>query len=276
MTGALPGPALLFCPADRPDRFQKAVDAADLVVLDLEDAVADPDKEAARRALRITPIDPDRVIVRINPVGTAHHERDLEVLSHTRYRRVMLAKTETVEDLYTLARWQVIALCETARGVLNAPAIAAAAPVIALMWGAEDLIASIGGRSSRRVDGGYRDVARHARSRVLLAAAAAGLSAIDSVYLNFGDLDGLAAEAEDAAASGFSLKACIHPSQVPVVRQAFRPDANQLEWALEVLAAAHAGGVHTLGGQMIDAPLVRQAEAITAAAARFGESPGSD
>ena len=121
MSGALRGPALLFCPADRPDRYQKAVDAADLVVLDLEDAVADSNKEAARHALRTTPIDPARVVVRVNPVGTTHHERDLEALSRTRYRRVMLAKTETVQDLYTLAHWQVIALCETARGVLNAP-----------------------------------------------------------------------------------------------------------------------------------------------------------
>ena len=134
-------------------------------------------------------------------------------------------------------------------------------------WGAEDLIASMRGRTSRFPDGRYRDVASHARSAVLLAASAYGRPAIDSVYVNIPDLDGLAAEAEDAAASGFALKACIHPSQVPVVRAAFRADEEQIAWARRVLAAARDGGGRDggavkVGGQMIDAPLLRQAEAI--------------
>jgi citrate lyase subunit beta / citryl-CoA lyase len=104
----------------------------------------------------------------------------------------------------------------------------------------------------------------------LLAAAAAGKLAVDSVYVNIGDLDGLAAEAEDAVASGFARKAAIHPSQVPVIRAAYRPDEGQVAWARRVLDAVAAGagagtGVIKVDGQMIDAPLIRQAEAILGA-----------
>ena len=267
---ALPGPALLFCPADRPDRYAKALAAADGVILDLEDAVSADNKDAARAALASTLLDPARVIVRVNPAGTAEHAADLAALRPTGYRRIMLAKAETGAQLAELGgAWQVVALCETARGVVNASEIAAAPNVIALMWGAEDLIASMRGRTSRYSDGRYRDVALHARSTVLLAAAAHGKPAIDSVYVDIPDLDGLAAESEDAAASGFALKACIHPSQVAVIRRAFQADDAQVAWARRVLEAARDGDARDKGaikvdGQMIDAPLIRQAEAILA------------
>jgi citrate lyase subunit beta / citryl-CoA lyase len=258
----LPRPALLFCPADRPDRYAKALAAADLVVLDLEDAVRPAAKQAARAALTANPVDLERVMIRVNAVGTAEFEADLAALRDTEYRMVMLPKAEDVAQLGPLARWQVVALCETPLGVLNAAALAAAPGVAALMWGAEDLMAAMNGRSSRRADGGYRQVALHARSAVLLAAAAHGKDAIDSVYIDMADLKGLATEAEDAAASGFALKACIHPTQVPVVRAAFRADETQVAWARRVLAAVNEGGVATVDGQMIDAPLIRQAEHI--------------
>jgi citrate lyase subunit beta/citryl-CoA lyase len=135
------------------------------------------------------------------------------------------------------------------------------------MWGAEDLVAALGGRSSRHATGPYRDVARHARSAVLLAAAASGTAAVDSVYLDIPDLAGLRAEAVDAGASGFLAKACIHPSQVSVVREAFRPSDAELEWARRVLAAADgAHGVFAFEGRMIDAPLLRHAEHVLRAA----------
>jgi citrate lyase subunit beta/citryl-CoA lyase len=258
----LPRPALLFCPADRPDRYAKALAAADLVVIDLEDAVRPAAKEEAREALLANPIDPERVTVRVNAVGTPEFEADLAALRGTAYRTVMLPKAEDATQLGPLARWQVIALCETPLGVLNAAALAAAPGVTALMWGAEDLIASMNGRTSRLGDGRYRQVALHARSAVLLAATAYGKDAIDAVYIDIGDLPGLAAEAEDAAASGFALKACIHPTQVPVVRAAFRADAAQVAWARRVLAAVSEGGVASVDGQMIDGPLIRQAEHI--------------
>ncbi len=266
----LPGPALLFCPADRPDRYGKALAAADAVILDLEDGVGAEGKDAARAALAASELDPARVIVRVNATGTAEHAADIAALRRTGYRQVMLPKTETRAQLDELGGdWQVVALCETALGIVNAAEIAAAPNVIAVMWGAEDLIASMRGRTSRLPDGRYRDVARHARSAVLLAASAYGRQAIDAVYVNIPDLDGLAAEAEDAAASGFALKACIHPSQVAVVRKAFRADEAQVAWARRVLAAARGAGAGDKGaikvdGQMIDAPLIRQAEAILA------------
>jgi citrate lyase subunit beta / citryl-CoA lyase len=266
----VPGPALLFCPADRPDRYAKALAAADVVVLDLEDGVGASGKDAAREGLvatlaamsAVTPADSTRVIVRVNAPGTPEHEADIEALRKTPYRLIMLPKSERREQLDALADWQVVALCETPLGILAAAGLAAAPNVIAMMWGAEDLIAAMKGRTSRHADGRYRDVALHARSSVLLAAAAHGRPAIDSVYTNIPDLDGLAAEAQDAASSGFKLKACIHPTQVSVVRAAFRADEAQAEWARRVIAAARDGGAIAVDGQMIDAPLIRQAEAI--------------
>lgn len=263
MTTPLPGPALLFCPADRPDRFARAAAAADAVILDLEDGVAPDDKPRARRAVQETLLDPERTIVRINPAGTDDAARDLDILATTPYGIVMLAKAEAAAQAAALAPRQVIALCETPRGVLAAPQLAAVPNVIALMWGAEDLVAAIGGRSSRRTDGRYREVARYARSAVLLAAAASLTAAVDSVYLDIGDLDGLRDEADDGAASGFAAKACIHPGQVPVVRAAFRPTDEEVDWARRVLAAAEkSAGVFAFEGRMVDAPVLRHAEQV--------------
>jgi citrate lyase subunit beta/citryl-CoA lyase len=178
-----------------------------------------------------TPRDPTRVIVRVNATGTAEHAADLAALRQTGYRLVMLPKTESRAQLDAFGgEWQLVALSETVLGIDSAPHVAAAPTVTAVMWGAEDLIASMHGRSSRLPEGRYLDVARHARSAVLLAAAS-GKAAIDAVCVNIPDLDGLAAEAQDAAASGFALKACIHPSQVPVVRTAFHADQTQVAWA---------------------------------------------
>jgi citrate lyase subunit beta/citryl-CoA lyase len=256
------GPALLFCPADRPHLFAKALDRADLVAIDLEDAVAAADKLAARAAIVANPIDPDRTVIRINAHATADYNADLEALDATSYRVVMLPKSESVEQVRALARWRVIALCETPLGIFNAQAIAAADNVVGLMWGSEDLMATMGGRSSRDDDGRLRGIAEHARSTVLLAARAYGRQAIDSVYTDIADLDGLARESTDAVASGFDVKACIHPSQVPVVRRSFRPTDAQLDWARRVLEAMSSNGVTRLDGQMIDAPVAQRAQSM--------------
>ncbi|TLM74129.1 CoA ester lyase [Pseudarthrobacter sp. NamB4] len=266
------GPALLFCPADRPERYQKAATRTDAVILDLEDAVAPGDKQRARGAILaqvgatgdVPELEPTRTIVRINPAGTEEFEKDLHCLAHTPYRTVMLAKAETAEQLEALEGYHVVALCETALGVLNAPAIAAAPNVVALMWGAEDLLATLGGTSSRKDGGGYRDVALHARSSVLLAARAFGKEAIDAVYVNIPDLAGLAAEAADAVASGFSSKACIHPSQAAVVRGAYAPSEAEVAAAAALLRAASAAGsgVFQYNGKMIDGPILKHAEAV--------------
>ena len=261
--------AWLFCPADRPERFEKAAAAADVVILDLEDGVAPADRAAARQGLIDVRLDADRTVVRLNPHGTEEHAADLQALRQTDYFRVMLAKSESAAQVASLAPLHVIALCETPRGVLNAVEIADSPAVTGLMWGAEDLVAGLGGRSSRYGEGPsngtYRDVARHARSQVLLAAGAAGKLAIDSVYLNINDLKRLAAEAADAVQVGFGAKACIHPSQVAVVRTAYKPTEQEAAWASRVLAAAATQpGVFQFEGQMVDEPVIRQARAILA------------
>lgn len=266
------GPALLFCPADRPERFDKALQRADAVILDLEDAVAPTNKDAARDALVSHPIDPARTIVRVNGFATDDFEADLAALRTTAYTRVMLPKASSAAELAALDGFEVIALCETAAGVLAAPSLAAVEHVRALMWGAEDLVASIGGSSSRHDDGTdrdgtYRDVARFARASVLLAGAANDTAVIDSVYLDIPDVAGLAAEARDAVASGFAATACIHPSQVETIRTAYRPTAGQIEHARAVLAAAESErGVFTFEGQMVDEPVLRHARALLARA----------
>jgi citrate lyase subunit beta/citryl-CoA lyase len=255
------GPALLFCPADRPDRFAKALDRADAVILDLEDAVAAAGKPAARTALVEHPLDPARVLVRVNPPSTPDFAADLAALAATSYRRIMVAKADA--SLPAVPGFEVVGLCETAAGVLDARDLARRPEVIALMWGAEDLIASLGGTSSRTRKGRYREVVRHARAAVLLAAGAEGVAAIDAVHLAIDDLDGLRAEAEDAVASGFTATACIHPSHVAVIRDAYRPAPDEVAAARRLLDAAAAGGaVFQHEGRMIDGPVLRHAEAI--------------
>lgn len=264
----IPGPALLFCPADRPERFEKALAVADGVIIDLEDGVAPEHKAAARGALIDADLDPERVIVRVNPVRTPEHDADLLALAQTDLRTIMVAKAASPKRLGRIdPRFSVIAQCETAAGILAAEKIAALDRVVGMLWGVEDLIASLGGTSSRRPKGAYRDVARHARSHVLLAAAAAGVPAIDAVHLDIADLKGQRREAADAAASGFAATACIHPTQVEVVREAYLADPEAVSWAARLLAAA-AGqrGVFRFEGRMIDEPVLQHARRILARA----------
>jgi citrate lyase subunit beta/citryl-CoA lyase len=257
------GPAWLFCPADRPDRYGKALERADRVILDLEDAVATDRKDFARTALLEQPLDTDRVIVRINALTSAAGQADLETVWQSPYRTVMVPKVEDPTELDALDGLEAVALCETAAGVLAAPDIARHANVTGLMWGAEDLVADMGGRASRDPDGRYYGFARGARSRILLAAAAARVIAVDGVYLDIGDHNGLREESREAVDSGFTVKACIHPSQTPVVREAFRPTLKQVAWAKAVLAG-DSGGVAAINGIMVDGPVVLQAQHILA------------
>lgn len=260
MTNLGLGPAILFCPADRPDRYAKALDRADAVILDLEDAVAPPARNSARESLVLHQLDPERTIIRINAAGSEDFRLDLLALKQTDYRYVMLAKTESLESLARLTDYSVVALCETALGVVNAPVLATAENVVALMWGAEDLVASLDGTSSRHSNGLYRNVAGLARSQILLAAGAAGKAAWDSVYLDIGDLAGLFSEAEDARASGFTAKVSIHPRQMQVIREAFAPTTSEVEFASGLLAAAgQARSVFSFEGRMVDEPVLRQA-----------------
>ncbi|MCS3780971.1 HpcH/HpaI aldolase/citrate lyase family protein [Tsukamurella ocularis] len=265
-----PGPAILFCPADRPERYAKAAERADAVILDLEDAVTADARPAAREALIAGDLDPATTIVRVNAFGTYDFAEDIKALRRTAYRVVMLAKTESAHQLDKLAQvdgLQVIALIETPLGAVNVNEIAAHPRCVGLMWGAEDLVAAMGGRSSRFADATYRDVPRHVRSATRLAAAAHGKFALDAVHIDIADTEGLAAEAEDAVALGFAATVCIHPSQAAVIRAAYRPTDDEIAWAREVLEAeAGNNGVYQVRGQMIDAPLLAQARAIVARA----------
>ncbi|GAA1751453.1 CoA ester lyase [Nostocoides vanveenii] len=265
MTAWQPGPAWLFCPADRPDRYAKAAGRADVVIIDLEDAVA-PDRKAQARAdlTAYGDCDPERTLVRVNPAGTADHERDLEALARNQIRRVMLAKTELPEDVTGLSGYDVVALFETPRGIVRAAEIMRVPHVVGAMWGAEDLVAAMGGTSSRDAVGAYRPYAVHAQSVALLAAKAEGKLAIDAVHLDIPDLDGLRAETATAAASGFDAKALIHPGHVGVVREVYAPTPERVAWAERVLAgvAEHGAGVFSLDGQMVDGPVVAQARRV--------------
>jgi citrate lyase subunit beta/citryl-CoA lyase len=253
----------LFCPADRPERFEKAARAADVVLLDLEDGVAPERRDLARAAIRDAELDPDTTMIRLNPVGTDDHHRDLDAVRATNYRKVMLAKTSSADEVSGLAPFEVLALCETPRGVRAAHDIAACSNTIALMWGSEDLVAALGGSASRHADGSLRDLARYARAKVLVDAGAEGVGTLDTVYLDFGDLEGFRREAQDAAAMGFMATPCVHPSQVAVVREAYRPSERQVAFARDVLAAVEShGGVTRIGDVMVDGPVVAQARQV--------------
>jgi citrate lyase subunit beta/citryl-CoA lyase len=191
------------------------------------------------------------------------HPLDLEALARTPYTTVMLAKTESGEQVAALAPLDVVVLIETPLGALNVVESSQAENAFAVMWGAEDLFAVLGGTANRYPDGSYREVARHVRSQSLLAAKAYGRLALDSVYLDIKDLDGLRAEVDDAVAVGFDAKVAIHPSQIAVIREGYQPSADQVRWARHVLEAARdERGVFQFEGIMVDAPVLRRAERI--------------
>lgn len=270
----LPGPALLFCPADRPDRFAKAMARADGVILDLEDAVAPAARGSARIAVREAfgtldspgPLDPDRAIVRINPLQTNDAVRDLSALKGTRCRTIMIAKAEVPAAV--LPGLQTIQLVETLRGLDHINELAAAPGCVGLMWGSDDLAADLGGRASRRSDSTLLPHAQHLRVETLLAARRYGRLAIDGPLLELADEEGLVAEAQDAAAMGFWGKSAIHPVQVAAIRRGFEPTHEDVRRAEGILFAASIGGVTTHEGRMVDGPVVAQAHAILAAARR--------
>ncbi|QZX98969.1 HpcH/HpaI aldolase/citrate lyase family protein [Halobaculum rubrum] len=271
----MPRRSVMFSPGDRPELLRKApATGADTIVFDLEDAVAPGRKAEARAAVRDVLSDPDfdpeaEVCVRVT--GTETY-RDLEVVADggADFDAVMFPKAESadaVEHLGDQLREHdrpvpVIALIETARGVLGAEAIADARPTDAVAFGAEDLSADLG---ATRTDEGTEVL--YAREKAVAAAAAAGVDAIDTVYTDFGDEPGLAEETRFAATLGYDGKMAIHPSQVPVINEAFTPEGDEISWAKSVLAARDAAaaddrGVFEVDGEMVDAPLIAQAERV--------------
>ncbi|GAA2037422.1 CoA ester lyase [Yaniella flava] len=276
------GPALLFVPADRPERYAKALERSDAIIIDLEDAVAVQDRPAAREALakHLAAMDDAsaaRTVVRINPVEDHDFTEDVALLSNTAVRHVMVPKVESHQGVDEVAKALegvgLIVLCETAAGVLEAARIAQHPAVTALMWGSEDLMASTGGSSSRFSDGTYRDVPRFARAQVLLAAAAAGKASIDTIHTDLSPTEQLVAEAQDAVATGWSAKACIHPAQVAVVREAYTPTPQELDYAQALLTEVdNHGGVFQFRGSMVDGPLIAHAKIVVERAQKLARS----
>lgn len=265
-----PGPAWLFCPADRPERYPKALAVADVVILDLEDAVAPANRPTAREALTALAesgaLVPERTVVRVNGAETADHAADLAATAAAGITTVMLAKSEDAAGIAAIDH-RVVLLAETPRGIEYAAELAAVDNVIALMWGADDLVAGLGGTGSRYVTGPgagrYRDAVRYARSRALIAAKAHRRLALDNVYMDIPDTTGLAEECEDAVAVGFDAKVAIHPSQVAVIRAAYTPTAERIDWARRLLAqVGEDRSVTTFEGRMVDGPIYAQAERV--------------
>ncbi|MGP6174994.1 HpcH/HpaI aldolase/citrate lyase family protein [Corynebacterium sp. A21] len=267
MESLILGPALLFAPAHRPELLAKAAARADMVIIDLEDGAGDGDRDASRQVVRDSTLDPSRTIVRV--VGPQHPDfaGDVAMLKETDYRLVMVPKI--IDHIPAeLAGLLVIAMVETPQALLNIAEITAQEDVVGLFWGAEDLTALLGGTHSRyqadeAMSGTYREPLRLARAQVLLHAAAHGKFALDAIHADFRDDTGQRAEAVDAARIGFAGTACIHPSQVTVVREAYRPEPTQVEWAQQILAGGEqGGGAYQVSGAMVDAPIIAQAQRI--------------
>lgn len=257
--------AWLFCPADRPDRYERAIAAAGVVIIDLEDAVAFANKHAARAALlgALADLDSSRVIVRVNPTSTSEGRADVEAVRHGGVTTVMVPMIETTAQVVELEGLEVVALCETAAGILAAPAIAAAPNCVALTWGIEDLSLELAA-VARDESGRFTAAATFARNAIRYAAAAARIPAYDTVWANLDDTTGLAQEATDAAAMGYSGKLVVHPRQVPAVRGAFRPTDEQVAWAARIIEAAadSDAGVVAVDGHMLDRPIIERARRI--------------
>ncbi len=276
--------SLLFVPGDRPDRIAKAtVSRADALILDLEDAVSAERKEHARGSVRSALL-ADRsgpsLFVRINPLNTLLATEDLDALRGTRPDAIVLPKAEganSVKDL--IARLDACGLpgirllpiaTETPSAMFELGSYRHVADdMIGLTWGAEDLPAAIGAATSREDDGRYTPPYEIARSFTLFGAAAAGIAPIDTVYPAFRDLDGLARYAARAARDGFTGMLAIHPAQVDVINEAFRPSETALTHARRVVAAFEkdplAGAVN-LDGSMVDMPHLKQARQLLARA----------
>jgi citrate lyase subunit beta/citryl-CoA lyase len=261
--------SLLFVPANKPDLAAKAPRSRpDVVALDLEDAVPPAGKAGARLALGEA-VDALRgqaaICVRVNPPDTEWFAGDVAALPEG-IDAVIVPKLESVAQLDDVATAlggrNVLAGIETVRGVLDARELLRA-PVTACYFGAEDYIADLGG--ARTADNHEVDVPR---AMLAMAARLAGVPALDMVTTDFRDEVRFRAEARSARALGYAGKLCIHPAQVTLANESFRPSPEELEWARGLLAAFAAadGQAVAYEGQMVDEPVAVRARAIVAAA----------
>lgn len=247
----------LFVPGSRPDRYARALGSgADMVIVDLEDAVAPEDKERARDSVAELLASGPPVAVRVNAAGTPWHTADLALVG--RYPcAVVLPKAESAETVRQVVRATrskiVLALVETARGVVHAPELASVDGVRRLLLGNADLAQQLG------VAPDDRQALLMSRSALVTASAYAGLTApVDGVTLRLGDPAACADDARHGRGLGFGGKLCVHPAQVAAVRDAYRPTEAELEWARSVTAGAAAGAAR-VGDTMVDRPVLLRA-----------------
>jgi citrate lyase subunit beta / citryl-CoA lyase len=250
--------ALLFVPGDRPDRFSKALaSGADAVIVDLEDAVAADRKAIARDAVRTALEGGLRAYVRINSVSSPVGIADLEALAGCNVTGIVLPKAASAGEIAIVLRTMktktsVMALIESLQGMRNIEAIANAPGVASLAFGAYDFSSELGAQPLPEVLAPWR-------SRLIFEARAAKIAAIDAPFAGLSDQAQMAIEAKRASDFGFDGKLAIHPAQVPVIHQAFRPTAQEIARA-KAIVGGNTGGATKVDGEMIDGPLLESAK----------------
>jgi citrate lyase subunit beta/citryl-CoA lyase len=273
--------SFLFVPADSEKRLAKAAATeADALIVDLEDAVSADTRPRAREIAKafLTERRRPELWVRVNPVDTEDMLLDLEAVVPSAPAGIVLPKPRSAADAVTLSErlaeleqdanlpvggTRILPIVtERPEAVLALRSYTPDTPRLAgLTWGAEDLSAALGAVTARAEDGGWLPTYELARSLTLLAAGAAGVPAIDTVYTDYRDLDGLGRHAARARRDGFTGMLAIHPAQVPVINDAFAPSDEEIERARRIVAEfdAHPGaGTVGLDGRMLDRPhLVR-------------------
>ena len=268
--------SLLFVPGDDAKKLSKSLlSEADALIFDLEDSVAAARKDEARATIQdaLKQETSKRRFVRLNPFDTGRLPDDLAAALAGNPDGVVLPKASGARAVARLARLMdqagAPAACSIIAIVSETPAAVQALSrddwrhhrLEGLMWGAEDLAAELGA-SRNRVQGRPTQPFRLARNLTLMAAKAAGVLAIDTVYADFRDAAGLTDEAVEAAEDGFDLKAAIHPAQLEPINRSFTPSDAALAWAEKVVAIMSEGsatGVASLDGQMLDQPHLKQA-----------------
>lgn len=281
----------LFVPGDS-DKIAKAVaGSADIVLIDLEDAVAEPNKPKARTTVRdfldAQASGRERIWVRVNPLDGPHTLTDLAAVMPGRPGGIMLPKVYGRADVERLDHYLsafeaanhievgstpvIVLVTETAEAMFHTGDYKGAPRVVALTWGAEDLADSIGASSNRNPDGSYGFTYELARSLCLLGAASAGVAAIETIQGDYRDLDGLKARAEKVRRDGYKGMLAIHPAQVDVINAAFSPSEEEVAEAQEIVDLFAANpGVGTIGykGGMLDRPYLARAQALLRLAGR--------
>jgi citrate lyase subunit beta / citryl-CoA lyase len=291
-SGSIKMRSWLFAPGDSERKMEKATaGTADIVILDLEDAVAESEKPKARSMisafLTANAAQRKRLWIRINPIQGPHGLADLVAIIGARPGGIMLPKSRGRPDVELLDHYltaleaacgtdpgttQVIVLVtETAEAMFTTGSYAGAPRVAAMTWGAEDLADALGASENRNADGSYGFTYQLARSLCLVGAAAAGVPAIETIQGDFRDEAGLRKRAAEVRRAGFRGMLAIHPAQVDVINEAFTPNAEELASAQQIVDLFAANpGVGAIGykGAMLDRPHLARAQALLALAAR--------